>query len=183
VELQDSLLSICKKGSCHARKEIDEALQCKRQCNAEKSKLIAEQKLEKAEEHYIDACCYFQQYNSPRCWNIISKARREYNKLTTKKDKLYFVKEQIKIRNLGLGWEKAHHAWSIKGCNFNPDELFAHLVGTVIPLRLTESIPTQPPVKLQTRSNGISLGTKSAAVLELEEKRKDIEESIRSNAM
>ena len=54
--------------------------------------------------------------------------------MTTKKDKLYYVKEQIKIRHLGLGWEKAHHPWSSKGCNYEPDELFAHLVGTVIPL-------------------------------------------------
>ena len=32
LELQDSLLSMCKKGSCRARKEFDEALQCQRAC-------------------------------------------------------------------------------------------------------------------------------------------------------
>ena len=116
----------------------------------ETAKLIAEQKLEKAEELYIDACYYFQQFNSPRCWSSITKARKEYKKLTTKKDKLYYVKEQIKIHHLGLGWQKAHQAWSSTGHNYEPDELFAHLVGTVIPLQLMESIPTQPPVKLPT---------------------------------
>jgi hypothetical protein len=113
VDLQDSLLSMCKKGSCRARKEFDEAPQCQRQRKVEMAKLIAEQKLEKAEEHYI-ACNYFQQFNSPRCWSTITKARKEYKKLTTKKDKLYYVKEQIKICHLGLGWQKAHHAWSSK---------------------------------------------------------------------
>ena len=79
---------------------------------------------------------------------------------------------------------KGYHAWSSKGHNYEPDELFAHLVGTVILLQLTESIPTQPPVKLPTQSNdNISLGTKSAALLVLEEKRKEITESVCSNAM
>jgi hypothetical protein len=184
VELQDSLLSMCKKGSHRARKEFDNALQRQRQRKAEKAKLIAEEKLEKAEEKYIDACYYFQQFNSPRCWSTIPKAQNEYKKLTTKKDKLYYVKEQIKICHLGLGWEKAHHPWSSKGCNYEPDELFAHLVGTVIPLQWTEPIPTQPPIELPTRKNdSISLGTKSAALLELEEKRKEIAESVRSKAM
>ena len=147
MELQDSLLSMCKKGSCHVCEEFDKALQRQRQRKAEKAELIAEEKLEKAEEAYIDASCYdFQQFNSPRCWSTIPKARKEYKKLTTKKDKLYYVKEQIKIRHLGLGWEKAHYAWSSKERNYEPDELFDHLVGTVIPLQFTESIATQPPV-------------------------------------
>jgi hypothetical protein len=57
------------------------------------AKRIAEQKLEKAEEHYIDVCYYFQQFNSPKCWSTITKSRKEYKKFTTKKDKVYYVKE------------------------------------------------------------------------------------------
>jgi len=97
VKLQDSLLPMCKKGSRHACKEFDEALQCQRQCNAEKAKLIAEQKLEKAEEHYIDVCYYFQQYNSPRCWNTSSKARREYNRLTQRKISYILLRNRSNI--------------------------------------------------------------------------------------
>ena len=73
---------MCKKGSCHARKEFDEALQHQRACRAEKKKLIEKEKLEKAEEKYIDAYYHFQQFNSPRCCTTIKQAREEYNNLT-----------------------------------------------------------------------------------------------------
>jgi hypothetical protein len=36
----------------------------------------------------------------------------EFEKLTSKKEKIECVKEQILISYLGLGWEEAHHPWS-----------------------------------------------------------------------
>ncbi len=183
LELQDSLLSMCKKGSCRARKEFDEALQRQRACRAEKTKLIEKEKLEKAEEKYIDAYYHFQQFNSPRCWMTIEQATGEYHKLKTKKDKLRYVKEQIQIRHLGLGWEKAHHPWSSKGHIYDADELFAHLVGTVIPMQLTEHIPIKPPVQIPKRTNDLNLGIKSAAVIELDGKRSELEDGVRLNAL
>ena len=96
LELQDSLLSMCKKGSCYARKEFDEALQCQRACRAEKTKLIEKEKLEKAEEKYIDAYYHFQQFNSPRCWMTIEQATGEYHKLKTKKISLDMSKNRFR---------------------------------------------------------------------------------------
>ncbi len=96
LELQDSLLSMCKKGTCHARKEFDEALQCRRTCRAEKAKLIAQEQSEKAEEKYINACYHFQPFNSPRCWMTMKQAREEYNKLKTKKTSLDMSKNRFR---------------------------------------------------------------------------------------
>ena len=81
--------------------------------------------------------------------------------MKTKKVKLYFVKEQILIRDKGLGWEEAYHPWSRKGHTFSPDELFAHLVGVVIPLK-QDKVPLEPPVSLSKPKN-LTLWTKSVA--------------------
>lgn len=84
---------------------------------------------------------------------------------------------------MGLGWEKAHHPWSSKGHIYDADELFAHLVGTVIPMQLTEHIPIKPPVQIPKRTNDLNLGMKSAAVVELDGKRSELEDGVRLNAL
>jgi hypothetical protein len=63
-------------------------------------KLAQELKPQNAERDLIDACYYFQQYISPQCWKFIGQAKKEYEKLKTKKDMLRYVKEQIQIRSL-----------------------------------------------------------------------------------
>ena len=67
---------------------------------AEKMKNAQEFKLKNAERDLIAACYYFKQYNSPWCWKSIEQAKKEYEKLKTKKDKLRYVKEQIRIHSL-----------------------------------------------------------------------------------
>ena len=122
IELQDSLLSMCKKMSLKTRTDFEVSLNRQREVRAEKMKIAQELKLKNAERDLIAACYYFKQYNSPWCWKSIEQAKRSYEKLKTKKDKLRNVKEQIQIRSLGLGWKKAHHPWSCKGHVFDPDE-------------------------------------------------------------
>ena len=114
---------------------------------------------------------------------LFEQAIEEYGNLKTKKDKLRFFKEQIQIRYLGLGWEQACHAWSQNGCTYEPDELFEHLVSVVIPMQITEKIPSKPPVNLPKRTNNTTLGTKSSAVVELDSKLANKETELRVNAM
>ena len=164
VELQKTLLVVCKRGSYKARKDFSAALQRQRHAKAEKKMLIEKKKLQNAEKEYIEAWYYlFQQYHSARCWQTVSQARAEYRQLKTMRDKFYFVKEQILICDKGLGWEEAYHyhPWSRKGHTFSPDELFAHLVGVVIPLK-QDKVPLEPPVSLSKPKN-LTLWTKSVA--------------------
>jgi hypothetical protein len=146
-------------------------------------KLAQELKLKNAERDLIDACYYFQQYNSPRCWKSIEQAKKEYEKLKTKKDKLRYMKEQIQICSLGFGWKEAHHPWSCKGHVFDPDELFSHLVNVVIPMESTHPISSKLPVNLPQRPDDSTLEIKSIAVLEIDSSLAHKEKQIRSCAI
>ena len=60
--------------------------------------MIAEKKLQHAQESYILASYYFQKYHFPACWKTDEQALDEFDKL-----------RQIQIHYLGLRWEEAHH--------------------------------------------------------------------------
>ena len=87
-----------------------------------------------AEETYVTALYFHQQYYSPRCARILQQALNAYKKLTTKKDKFKFVKEKIHIRYLGLGWVDAYHPWSKNKHTYQPADLLQNLIHVVIPL-------------------------------------------------
>lgn len=182
-ELQNSLLACCKKASPTSRKGFAQAIKRQRSARALKRELIAEKKLEQAENSYIQATYLFQQFHSPRCWRTASQAFIEFDKLKTKKDRLRFVKEQILIRYLGLGWAEAHHPWSKNKHVFTSSELLEHLVKVVIPLELSKSIPTHPPVELPKRPDELTLGTKSAGLINLDNSLLEKEHAIRISAM
>jgi hypothetical protein len=82
-----------------------------------------------------------------------------FNKLQSKSAKLQFVKEQILIRYLGLGWTKAYHPWSKNKHIFSPSELMEHFVKVVLPLDNTEVVPTAPPMNLPGLPSLPTLGT------------------------
>jgi len=51
-----------------------------------------------------------------------------FNELNSKSAKLQFVKEQILIRYLRLGWTKAYHPWLKNKYVYSPSELMEHFV-------------------------------------------------------
>jgi hypothetical protein len=93
------------------------------------------------------------------------------------------MKEQILIRYLGLGWEEAHHPWSKNRHQCTALELLKHLCEVVIPLQNVKEVPNQAPIKLPTRSDSFTLGTKSADLIQLDDVALAREEQIRLNAM
>ena len=50
-------------------------------------------------------------------------------------------------------------------------------------MQLTEQIPIKPPVQIPKHSNDLNLGTKSAAVVELDGKRSEVEDGEHLNAL
>ena len=94
-----------------------------------------------------------------------------------------FVKEQILIHYLGLGWIEAHHPWSKNKHVFTSSELLEHLVKVVITLEISKSIPTHPPVELPKRPDELTLGTKSAGLIDLDNFLLEKEHDVRINAM
>jgi hypothetical protein len=68
-------------------------------------------KLKSTEKDLVNMSYLHQQYFSPRCWKTVQQALDEFENLTSKKDRIECMKEQILTRYLGLGWEEAHHLW------------------------------------------------------------------------
>lgn len=101
----------------------------RRRC-AQKLKEAETKELEGARKTLIDAWFLHKQFFSPACWKTVEEANRFYSQLNTKKGKLEYVKEQILMRYIGLGFEfeEAHHPWSTQGRAYTPDELFDHLI-------------------------------------------------------
>jgi hypothetical protein len=71
-----------------------------------------------------------------------------FDDLWSKMAKLQFVKEQILIRYLGLGWEKAYHPWSRNKHFYTLAELLEHFVKVVLALAYTKVMPDAPPMNL-----------------------------------
>ncbi len=93
------------------------------------------------------------------------------------------MKEQILIQYLGLGWEEAHHPWSKNKYHYTASELLKHLCEIVIPLEDINEVPKQPPIKLPTRPDNYTLGTKLADLIQLDNGALAREERIRLNTM
>jgi hypothetical protein len=144
-ELTDSLLSMAKKHSACARKDFQFGLEMQRAAFIEKMKMFESAKLKSAVDEHVDALYLHQQFFSPACWRSIEVAEQQFSKLTTKKEKLKNIKDQILMHYLSLGWEEAHHPWSFKGHAFTAEELFDHLISVVFPL---EGLTHIPPVDL-----------------------------------
>ncbi len=140
-------------------------------------------KLKLTEKDLINMSYLHQQYFSPRCWKTVQQALDEFENLTSKKDKIECVKEQILIRYLGLGWEEAHHLWSKNRHQYTALDLLKHLCEVVIPLQNVKEVPNEALIKLPTRPDSFTLGTKSADLIQLDDIALAREEQIRLNAM
>ena len=100
----------------------------------------------------------------------------EFEKLTSKSAKLAAVKDQIRIRVLGFGWEDLHYAWSKDGVDRSPDNLLSYLTDKIIPQQSQRVIPTKPRIILPSRGeNRATLGTMSRDIVQLDKKHKDEE--------
>ena len=104
----------------------------------------------------------------PCCWKTVAMAKQEFEKLKSKTKKLEAVKEQILIRLNGLGWEKDHHPWSCGDAIYSPEDLFEHLIETVIPLDETETVPPETPMNLPKPPPMQALGNTADIVMELQ---------------
>jgi len=183
-KLQDSLLAVAKRNGNKSCKQFTASL--KRQCTAcaEKEANAIAMKLQSTatERDLINISYLHQKYFSPHCWKTDQQALDEFDKLSSKKNKIESVKEQILIRYLSLGWEEAHHPWSKNKHIYTATELLKHLCEVVIPLQNVKQVPIQAPIKLPTQPDYM-LGTKSADLIGLDDAVLAKEEQIRLKAM
>ena len=164
-ELQKSIIQAGKESAGSWRKKFDEALFRQKEASRRKEQIKLEKKLTDAQEDYIVAIYFWEQYHSPRCWKTVEIAKMHFKKLNSETARLVAVKEQILIRYLGLGWVKAHHAWSSGGTTYLAKYLLGWLIETVIPMADNVDIPSEPPLSLPSPPELPSLGTISDLAL------------------
>ncbi len=176
LELQDALVVTSKRNAPESCQRFHELLRMQRERRFEKKKTARDKKLEGEMSQVMGNSYLWQKYDSPQVFDI-------FNELGSKSAKLQFVKEQILIRYLGLGWTKAYHPWSRNKHIFLPSELMEHFVKVVLPLDKTEVVPDAPPMNLPGLPTLPTLGTVAHAVIALEEKSDTAGLELRVDAM
>ena len=126
-------------------------------------------KLLGCQEAYANALTYIEMFHSPAGWQTRSIALAKFEKLTSKSSKLDTVKDQIRIRVLGFGWDDLHYAWSNKGVDRTPNNLLLYLTDIIIPQQFIGGIPNKPKITLPSRCDkGATLGTMSLDIVQLD---------------
>ncbi len=80
-ELQRSLMLFGKDGSSNLRKSFDSALAAQQEACLKKEEIALQKKLEKTQEDYILAINFYEQYHSPRCWQMLDDADNKRKEL------------------------------------------------------------------------------------------------------
>ena len=114
-EMRISLLYMTKEYAAKTRKYDNDALEAQRAEKRRKEELMKDNNKKKASESFIDALYYHEMYFSPACWKTENIVDRELQKLKSKSAKLYALKENIRIRVIGLGWSEFSMTWSKDG--------------------------------------------------------------------
>ena len=105
-------------------------------------------------------------YGSAACWKTAATLNRELGKITSKKSKIDALKENIRMRVLGLGWSDMATPWSRNGKMLTVAELSAHLKLIIVQQR-RRIIPDKPPVILPERKLLPKLGTEVKNLTEI----------------
>jgi hypothetical protein len=134
----------------------------------QKEKLAKKKKLKSSILDFMNALYLHQQYNSPCCSMTAGQAFREFDKLQTNAARYRYLKEQILIRYVGLGWEETHHPWLKGGYIYTPIELLEHLTKVVIPLQRYKTVPEHLPMNLLSRPTLPTLGTKAFDITDMD---------------
>ncbi len=147
-ELTDSLIVTGRRHANATQQDFNRRLRLQEEKSEQKEKLAKEKRLKASMQDFMNASYLHQQYNSPRCSKTATEAFQEFDKLETNVAQYRYLKEQILITYIGLGWEEAYHPWSKGGYIYTPIELLEHLTKVVIPLQRTKTVPEHPPLNL-----------------------------------
>ena len=88
-------------------------------------------------------------------------------KLNIKSSKLLALKENIRMRVIGLGWEELSTHWPNNGKAFTLEDIASHLK-MINKSNRPRSIPTKPPVLLPVQKALPKLGTQAPDVVSMD---------------
>ena len=182
-EMRTSLLEFALKKSPQVRKAEKAALEKQRAAKKKKQDKLKEMKLEAATAEYVKTLTYLEMFHSPACWKTAKDVRQRFGKLGSETAKRNAVKEQIRIRVLGLQWKDLHTPWSKDGVDFTAEQLRDILIEKIIPEQRERKILDVPSVDLPSRGERAQLGTRSIDLDNLDAKRKDKESLVIEKAL
>ena len=161
-EMRWSLIELALSMSSEVRKSERKALEKQREEKQRKQELLRRKKLLAAQSEYADALAYIEMFHSAACWRTSRDVHKNFNGLKSETAQREAMKEQIRIRVIGLGWKDLSHAWSQNGVAFAAVVLRDYLIKTILAEERKRRIPETPPVVLPSRVDRGKLGTMSA---------------------
>lgn len=170
TEMKQSLFATAMEDAPVTIKADSEALARQRDSKRMKEEVLRQRGFMAAKENLVDAIVYHKMYGSLACWMTERAVDSELIKLGSKTAQLRHLKEQIKMRVLGLGWDQFQTTWSKNGIEKTPKELATHLKNIIREGRSLE-VPIEPPARLPTRKELPALGTVTQDVLDLDASR------------
>ena len=129
-ELQITVLMMCMEDARATKKNDD--LNRSREWRAQKEKLAKEKGLEDAEDEFIECIIYHRMWDSEACWKTVTDVTTGLRRIKTKGVKIASLKDNIRIRWKGLGWEECETRWTVLGHELTIPELANRLKELII---------------------------------------------------
>ena len=138
---------MCKKKSRETHRVKTEKIKIQTAKRLGKKNALKYQQLVQTLANFKDALWLHQQFTSSRFWKTPKKAFGEFEKISSENKQKKFLKEQILIVHLGLGFEEAYHPWSKDGDDYTALQLIEHFVKFCLPLTKTRKVPKEAPME------------------------------------
>lgn len=147
------------------REDLDNQREAKRK----KEEMMEQRGMMKAKESTIEASYYWEMYNkSDACWKNIRTMKTMLGRLSSESTKLEALKENIRMRVIGLGWTQFAITWSSKGKKRSVVEFTDHMK-MIIKEEKKLTPPTDPAIQLPTRKELPVLGTATQQLIDSNE--------------
>ena len=168
LPMNQSLLQTALELSSEVQQTERNALEKQQERKQEKKASLFKGRLKSATRVYVDKLYYRDMLDSDACWKTCAKVDMELKKIKSDTRKREALKDQIKMRSLGLGWNDCHHAWSKGGTPYSSAVLATHLKQNITKKHKTRKIPKKPPIDYPTRKELPVLGTLSPDIIRLD---------------
>ena len=100
-------------------------------------------------------------YHSHTCWISEEDVARQFAKITSNTEIVNAVKEQIRIIEIGFGWNDVRISWSKNGRYFTGEELRDQFIDIVLFVEGERDVPPDPKVNLPSIGKQTQFGTRS----------------------
>ena len=181
-EIKESLLIVAREDAPSQRLIDQTSLSKQRAHKRRKEELLLEHNMNKASEKYIDALYYHEMFHSVACWKTKKDVNSQLKRLKSKTAKMSALKENIRMRVIGLGWKDLATPWSKNGVEFTSNELMNHLK-LIIEQERTRIIPSKFQPDISKRKDLPQLGTRIMNIQDFDINRQSNTQSFEKNAM